>query len=81
MSRLDILPQAAPRFVDTPSARGSSATLDGQESSGNSAAQGFDALLEGLSGNLQKDGKASALDVSTLAGDEADRATGERRAR
>ncbi|ANY79436.1 hypothetical protein BB934_15410 [Microvirga ossetica] len=77
MSRLDILPQAAPRFVDTPSARGSSATPDGQGSSGNSAAQGFDALLEGLSGNLQKDGNASASDVSTLAGDEADRATGE----
>jgi len=74
MSRIDILPQAAPRLADSSPARNAPAALDGQETSGNSAAQGFDALLENLSSSLQKDGKASTLQDHAQAGDEADRA-------
>ncbi|WP_246529101.1 flagellar hook-length control protein FliK [Microvirga zambiensis] len=72
MSRLDILPQPSPRLADASSARSRSVSPDGHEGNGNSAAQGFDALLENLSGNLQKDGKTSALQDFAFPGDETD---------
>jgi len=77
MSRLDIPPQPAPRLVDASSTRNSSAASDGQENNGNPAAQGFDALLEGLSGNLSRDGKISSQRDFALAGGETDGATAE----